>query len=119
VYVYLELVDTLDSSLVLVLIPGSLLLSLAQPLLQLTQLPVPLRVCRHVLPSVLLNLFLHKRMTACQDALTTSECPAGTEDSGCHVLPTVLLNLFLQQRIIVCLSALFPPECLAGTDDSG
>ena len=65
---YLELVNTLDSSLVLVLVPGSLLLSLAQPLLQLTQLPVPLRVCRHVLPTVLLNLFLQQTTTACQDA---------------------------------------------------
>ncbi len=81
-YVYLELVDTLDSSLVLVLVPGSLLLGLAQPLLQLTQLPVPLRICRHILPTVLLNLFLHQRITACQDALSTSEYLAGKEDNS-------------------------------------
>ena len=79
---YLELVDTLDSSLVLVLVPGSLLLNFAQPLLQLTQLPVPLRLCRHILPSVLLNLFLHQRMAAFRDALSTSECLAEREDDS-------------------------------------
>ena len=92
---YLELVDTLDSSLVLVLVPGSLLLSLAQPLLQLTQLPVPLRVCRYILPSVLFNLFLHQTTTACQDSLnlflyqTTTAC----QDA---------LNLFLYQTSSFC-----------------
>lgn len=81
-YVYLELVDSLDSCLVLVLVPGSLLLSLAQPLLQLTQLPVPLRVGRHVLPTILLNLFLHQTTTACHHALSTSEYLAGQEDNS-------------------------------------
>ena len=97
-YVYLELVNTLDSSLVLVLVPGSLLLSLAQPLLQLTQLPVPLRVRRHILPSVFLNLFLHQNTTACLLALSTSECLARTEDNSCHILPLILLRFFLQEK---------------------
>ena len=55
---YLELVNTLDSSLVLVSVPGGLLLSLSQPLLQLTQGSLPLRVSCCVLPSVLLYLLL-------------------------------------------------------------
>ncbi len=71
---YLKLVNTLDSSLMLVLVPGSLLLGLTQPLLQLTQFPVPLRVCCHILPSVLLNLLLQQRIIVCLSALFPHEC---------------------------------------------
>ena len=55
---HLELVNSLDSSLVLVSVPGRLLLSLSQPVLQLTQRLLPLRVGGCVLPSVLLYLLL-------------------------------------------------------------
>ena len=75
----------------LVSVPGSLLLSLGQPVLQLTQRCLPLRVSCGVLSSVLLYLRLQSDQWQVRLDSYTLASETGPSHLGCWALPHLLL----------------------------